>query len=842
MASFQLFFSPRSIESFESRIRPVSEDLVTLEARLLGRADDLEGGFDSAASHFTDIVGWDITSLGAENYQQWVDAAVNLRFAIDVNEMWADHVKEFWDKRDAMWDDWDEAVASKVSQVPDEYRGTVITAESPTPDHWFDSDARKCRELYDELSGYLEEVQGRERANWDAHEENALEILGMLRGGPTAENVQKLIDGGYADMAYANLDPGKYLSLESDFELTPDSAEEAASELAPYWSGDKPLDDRYHELMLVMSMIGTNARNAQNDGGELREEEVDFLEAFYAQLELEGGGPYTGVLSVPGWMEGGHMTGEEREHALGTLGDGLLALSDPELGGGYESLPESVRRAAEGPFLTTDPDEPVYALVTYKDDVEALTSLLRHTDGDLGAGYTLSTNLTMSAGSYNYFWGSAGEGGYVMSEDLAVLADVGTRNEDANHYVLTGEHPSPAPETGADYPDKFRRDAVQGLLTYEWHDHGEAASGLIDWISADSLSEDEDVRNRAGEAASGFIGMVTTPEMQQALTDTGVDVGDSEDASFTEFNPALADRFADVFDSYLFSFAASEIKSSEEGNALLTGVTDYNPETGAFNIGVQERAAYMQYLMGDDGSAMRAVNSAMAYEQAQIELYLGTGDTDLTAPGAASLYSLIDLGLEMEVEDRTGDLDAARERKEQLYTFALEEGGNLAEKIPVVGAAINRGLDLGADAIVQQLVETDIDITPKVPRNEDEEIRRVDQQAEFLSYVMSSGSDSVVTPPSREHLDVLEEYGVVSYGDDGSVTVRTDSTGWDVTDEPGGGRSDVVNALHGALNSTQIDPSNREQDNGNVFYNEFSGPYNARYDLIQAEGKREEGK
>ena len=100
------------------------------------------------------------------------------------------------------------------------------------------------------------------------------------------------------------------------------------------------------------------------------------------------------------------------------------------------------------------------------------------------------------------------------------------------------------------------------------------------------------------------------------------------------------------------------------------------------------------------------------------------------------------------------------------------------------------------------------------------------------------GTERVVAAIAR----LPEEYGVVSYGEDGSVTVRTDSTGWDVTDEPGGGRSDVVNALHGALNSTQIDPSSREQDNGNVFYNEFSGPYNTRYDLIQAEGKREEGK
>ncbi|MFL1382151.1 TPR repeat region-containing protein [Nocardiopsis protaetiae] len=842
MASFDLSLTLRTTDAIPALVRARTTDFEELDARVLGDSEDLQSTLDGAAGQFTSILAWDISGLAAEDRQLWVDAAVALTYAAKVSDMWADHVEEFRDGREELVEEWNTAVTNCEGRVPAKYASSHITATYPEGG-WFWTDEDTCRDLYDELVAKRTSIQGRFDTLWNTYQEHAEEIGDMLEQGATKVNVQRLIDGGYANWAFYNLDPGTYTMLVDQRDLTEENAREWSTELAAYWSGDKPLDDRYDELMLMIAMIGTNAKQAQNTGSGFRSEEIDFLEAFYTNLELEGGGHYTGVLSVPQWMDGDHMSGEERAHALGVLGDGLLTLSDEDLGGGYELLPQSVRRAAEGPFLySTGEDEMPYHLVTYQEDARALSQLLRYTDDELQGGDAFSTNLTLGAGAYMHYWGVEGENGWVVSEELAPLVEVGTRNEDANHYVLTGEYPG-GRESIPGLPELApheRTNAVEGLLTYDWHDDGATARGLIDWVAEDALSEDAAVRDRAGTAAAGFVELVTTADMQEALTDTGVDVGDSKDASFTEFNPELADAFAGVFDSYIVSFAESAIEDGGDNDALITGVGDYNPKTGAFNIGIQERAAYMQYLMGDEAAATRVINSAAAYEYAATEFYIATGDTELAARGPATLHSLIELGISMELDDRVGDDKTAQERREELYGFALGEAGNLAEKIPVMGAFINKGLDLGSDAIVEHLAASDVEITPNVPShgNESEEARRVNQQVEFLAHILTSGNEAVVQGPGPERLRELEEYGIVSYREDGSIRVETDRGKWNVTNEPGGGADEAANALHAALNGTRIDPSNREQTNGNTMYNEFATPYNTRYDLVQEEGRR----
>ncbi|SHK84971.1 hypothetical protein SAMN05421803_13722 [Nocardiopsis flavescens] len=843
MATFDISLTLRTIDAVPALVRARSADFEELNGRVLGDSENLQSSLDGAAGQFTSLLAWDITTLSAEDRQLWVDAAVALTYAAMVSDQWADHVEEFRDGREELVEEWNTAVTNCEGRVPGKFSSSHITATFPERS-WFWSDEDTCRDLYDELVEKRTSVQGRFDTLWNTYQGHAEEVGAMLEGGPTKVNVQKLIDGGYANWAFYNLDPNKYTMLVDGRELTDENAREWSTELASYWSGDKPLDDRYHELMLMMAMIGTNAKQAQNTGSGFRSEEIDFLEEFYTNLELEGGGPYTGVLSVPGWMDGDHMSGEERAHALGVLGDGLLTLSDEDLGGGYDLLPESVRRATEGPFLAPGGDgEMPYHLVNYQDDALALSQLLRYTDDELQGGDAFSTNLTLGAGAYMHYWGAEGENGWVVSEDLAPLVEVGTRNEDANHYVLTGEYPGGA-ESIPGLPELApheRPNAVEGLLTYEWHDGGATARGLIDWMAEDALSEDDEVRERAGTAAAGFIDLVTTAEMQEALTDTGVDVGDSEDASFTEFNPELADAFAGVFDSYIVSFAESVIEDGGNNDELITGVGEYNPETGAFNIGIQERAAYMQYLMGDEAAATRVINSTAAYEYAATEFYIATGDTELAARGPATLHSLIELGISMELDDRVGDDASAQQRREELYGYALGEAGTLVEKIPVMGGLINKGLDLGSDAIVEHLAASDAEIVANVPShgNESEEARRENQQVQFLAHILTSENGAVVQGPGQEQLHELEKHGIVSYAADGSIRVETDRGKWDVENEPGGGGDGAANALHAALNSTQLDPSNREQTDGNTMYNEFATPYNTRYDLVQEEGRRE---
>jgi predicted DNA-binding ArsR family transcriptional regulator len=848
VASFQLFFAPRDISANVSQIRPHIETFKTLQARLLGRADDLEGSFDASATHFSDLIAWDISSLGAEDYQLWVDATVALEYAADVTEQWADYVKEFWDTRDDLWDEWDGAVASAVGRVPAEFAEAVITAGYPEREGFFESiggsDANICRDLYDELKGKLDDINERAQANYDKYEEHAEEIRTMLEEGATDVNVQKLMDGGYSEWGYYNLDPEKYLELQADFDLTPETARTTAEELAPYWMGDKPLDDRYHELMLVMSMIGTNARNAQNDGTEISDEEIEFLEQFYANVELQGGGIYGGVLSVPEWLEGDHLSEEQREHALGVLGDGLLALSDPELGGGYESLPESVRRAAEGPFLLADESgtEPAYQMSTYQLDAQALSALLRHTDEELQGGYTLSTNLTMSTGSYNYYWGGDGEDSWLTSEELAPLVDVGTRNEDANYYILTGDQPQNASIADLGYPESFREEAVQGLLTFEWHDQGEAAGGLIDWISEKSRSEDPEVQAIAGEAASGFIEIVTTAEMQEALTNTGVDVTEGDDeyknASFTAFNTNLADTMVDIFDSYIYSFASGEVVQTGDDNATLTGIGDYNPDYNGFTIGPQERAAYLEYLMGNDDAASSVISSASTYQHWELEAYLESGDQNATSRGAASLYGLIDVALEAEAENRKLDLQETEDRKEQIYGFVLDKAAEYSGKVPVVGESIGYGLGLGRDWMIGQAVDQDISTSPRHPTSDNPETRIRQHHLIFLEHISNSESVNIKQPPAPEYVGELERLGVLTTEEDGSVVIEMDATNWSLSDSPGQNMDAVDDALANALGATIITPSNGTTTNAEAMASTFSTPYDNRYELIKSHAPR----
>ena len=847
MASFQLFFAPRDISANESQIRPHIEDFKTLQARLLGRADDLAGSFDASATHFSDLIAWDISTLGAEDYQLWVDATVALEYAADVTEQWADYVKEFWDKRDDLWDEWDGAVASAVGRVPAEYAEATITASYPEREGFFESiggsDANTCRDLYDELKGKLDDINQRAQDNYDKYEEHAEEIREMLDEGATDVNVQKLADGGYSAWSYSNLDPDKYLELESDFELTPDTARTTAEELASYWSGDKPLDARYHELMLVMSMIGTNARNAQNDGTKIDDEEIEFLEQFYVNVELQGGGVYGGVLTVPEWLEGDHMSEEDRERALGVLGDGLLALSDPELGGGYESLPESVRRAVEGPFLGEESgDDPPYPMSTYQEDAQALSALLEHTDDELQGGYTLSTNLTMSAGSYNYFWGGESENGWLTSEELAPLVDVGTRNEDANYYVLTGDHPESASDVDLNYPDSFREQAVQGLLTYEWHDQGETAASLIDWIPENSQSDDSDVKDKAGEAASGFIEMITTAGMQEALTNTGVDVteGDEEykNASFTAFNTELADDLVDIFDSYIYSFAASDVLDpSVEGSVALTGVGEYKPGSNGFNIGPAERAAYMQYLLGNSETAEHVVGSISAYQSLEMGDYVETGRNS-SARGSASLFSLLEVALDSESENRKQDLQDTVDLKEKLYSFGIDKVEEYSDRVPVVGKSISAALGYGSDWIVDQMVEQDVSTSPRLAMSSGEDRNR-ETELIFLERVVNSQSESIDRHPPQEQINVLVDNGVAERQPDGSYVFELDKTKWNVTSELDGGMSDIDDAIKWAFSGSKISPTEEEDpESAYEIYNRYWDTYENRYEEIQNHAKR----
>lgn len=559
------------------------------------------------------------------------------------------------------------------------------------------------------------------------------------------------------------------------------------------------------------------------------------------------------------------MTDEEREYALGVLGDGLLALSDESLGGGHGDLPRSVRRVAESPqYYEHGDDEVPYSWVLYENDVRALSSMLRHADEDFQGGYEFSVHLSMSSGTYTH---RIGEDGFLTSEEMAPLVDVSTRNEDANYYILTGEHLHADPyashpalgtnqfETGVDYSkldiyhtSEDRSNVVEGLFTYEWHDKGEAVSQLIDWISDNAGSDDPELQDMAGTAAASFIDMVTTAEMQEALTDTGVDFNedgkDYKSASFTAFNTELADSLADVFDSYIFSFAESSVSEiNEDGEEIATiGVGDYISESNRFNIGPQERAAYMEYLMGNDDTAARTINSAATYQTLAIEDLLSSGNTSTAARGSASLNALIEIALDAEAEKRSLDLTETKERKEKLYKYAIEKAAEHSDKIPVIGNSISWGLNLGPDWIVEKLVDQETTVKPRLPSGDNAETRARQNELILLEQIMNSQSENIEQKPPKHLIETLMEADVCTINSDGDLELDPSSELWQDNSRPEGDFLELDDILAGALENTEINPTDprteRKSTDALALAEEYSEEYNNRYDLVKDFGKR----
>ncbi|MEU4282803.1 hypothetical protein [Nocardiopsis dassonvillei] len=831
MATFSLVFVPRDFHYDSKPVYDCAADLEVLNARLLGRADDLSGSFDSAAGEFTDVIAWDIRSLSEEDLQNWRDAAVSVTYAASVAERWGDIVKAFHEERDSQVTTWESSRTEKENAVPAKYQDDHITSSHPQADgflwtDWGAGDEARCRALYDELATVQEGLISQEQTNWQKLQDGAEDVRTMLEQGPTPENVRKLMDTGNANWAFLNLDPSRYSSLIDDSELTPENAEQYADELAAYWSGDKPLDDRYHEMMLVLTMVGTGARQNQQDGTELSPEEIAFLEEFYAQLEepYRRDGVGAGIMVYPDLMNESGMSDEEREDALGVLGNGLLALSDPALGGGYDNLPESFRYAVEGSWINPDAENKLPGTpVSMGMDMKALSAFMEHTDEGLQGGYGLSTNLHLTTGAFLDAWGDDPDPDGVLpdSEQVSHIIDVASRNTDANYYMLTGEHVDT--EEGVDHGDEdLRTRALEGTLTHEWHDDGRTARQLTDWLAEDIHSEDPDVRQRAGDGFAGFMETITEAEMHEALVNTGVDVteGDNEysDASFTQFNGELADSLADVFDAHIYSFANTDILDLNENP--VTGIGDFDPETGTVRLGAEERALYMQLLVGNDETAGRMVNTVDVYKQLESIAFLESGNEATAARGAGQLQGLLERALYLDSEDRSADLDKTIERNTQIAEFVVGEAGKLSDKVPVIGRALSTGMGLAKESIVNAIVDGEYEVSPRHPVHTGEEsTTRAFQAAtfDFLAHSAPGAFDGVERGHLRALVDggalTIERNGVVlSAADlpndfviDDSVTMsfETDPNRWRNNEDDA--LSGMDDALSAVMDSTTVD-------------------------------------
>jgi hypothetical protein len=856
MASFDLSFTPRFSAANASSIRTRAEELDMLQARLLGQAGDLDGDFNHAASQFTDMIAWNIGEQSSDELQLWRDAGVAIAYASSMIELWAKYVEEFQEERSEQTTEWFNFRTAKAAEIPGEYQGKTITATYPAQEGMgLLGDANNCRDIYDEVAVKLADLEEREQANYRKFEDHAEEVADMLREGPTKANVQALIDAGINSWAFYNMDPNHYTMLVDGRELTEENAQEWSRELEGYWSGTQPIDERYHELMLMMGMITTNAMQAQQGGTSYRSEEMDFLEAFYAELEHDEARNSMGVLGIPSQMEGDHLSAEEREHALGVLGDGLLTLSDERIGGGYDGLPASVRDVIEGPDFSTTRSGAGYTN-THADWMARaghLSDLLEHSHGDMEGGVEFSARM-MEAVSGGIVRMDAL--GHSNDESLIGLVDVATRNEDVNYAILTGELPDGVNEGlpdgvevelpwSGEAVDNTRERIISSLYSHEWSDDGDAVRGLTEWMEESSWSDDEDERRMAAEAMDGLLEVITTKEMHDALSDTGVEVELSDgteipNAPFTAVNGEIADGLAHLFEVYIESFADEEgIEAGhvDFGWERSEGDDRWNDETRMLAMSPSERLIFLEYVMGNEDSAVRAHTASTVYSVTQTELLLETGNSVETGADAGVLQSLVDAALHNEAVNRGLDQDQEEAMKRKLVDGVVNSGNNALGLVPGLGVPLQSVSQFVAPEIINQAFNDYVSSTSYVTSRTTAIEVEYYTSARVLSEIIGRGGgdlpvidDGIRIGGNFTPQEVLERAGLLDERD-GEYYINFDREAeGDAPDS-----SEVQEALNSFLDSSEVDWVPRETQRGSDFSSNFTESFGQYYNEIQGQ-------
>src|SRR5699024_8753029 len=339
---------------------------------------------------------------------------------------------------------------------------------------------------------------------WGALEDKIGEVDDELSEGPTPSGIRELVADGYlgSNIAFAATGDTDYFHFDAN------SGEEVGEELREELEsqGDPATISAY--FMLISALV-ERARQHQEDGEELSEGEVDFLDLLHQELDkIDNEDGPSGVLAIPEIVGSGDwdFSAEEIDDIRNAMAGATLALSDEDLGGSFIKLPESIQDVVLGPSLQSDEYNRGYAENGYAEDLEALALLLRDATPGMEGGDLFSSSLTISMGRMMYELVQYPDSepmasvlDHVDYHTIADLLDISTRNYDANHTVLTQDYIN-----GVYLDDEsaahMNSQALEGLFLFEWPSaedfpddtalsedsivlDGAAVRGLFDWIS-----------------------------------------------------------------------------------------------------------------------------------------------------------------------------------------------------------------------------------------------------------------------------------------------------------------------------------------------------------------------
>ena len=393
---------------------------------------------------------------------------------------------------------------------------------------------------------------------------------------------------------------------------------------------------------------------------------IEYLDAFYNGL---GQDELTELFTTfKEWEADGDPTAAGWADAVG---NGLLTLSNPDYGGSWEQVPQDIRDTIQYGY-EPGPREPGSG--NRFDRLDALGAVLGEANPEYRPGTEMGIELNRVAGYM------AGIPTYAdphlvptpdpsyYDETARTFLDIGTRNPDASHHLLTG--------TDVDgTPSDFDRDEVLvPLLTREWEDDGATLAGLTEWIAADAVPADptdpDDIERaeRAGQAAYGLAEVLSSPE---SAWDGGNNFdrflhmpepgGSLSDRTLGEINPRAVQSFSEALAPY-----ASDMAGADEHATPTHGFGDLGPVP----------ATRVFTLLDTDPAAGALINGAALAQATDFDRrfaldQLGGEGKYTYGTYSGRLQSLVDVGLSSAYENERMTEQAAIDSRNQYRSDAF---------------------------------------------------------------------------------------------------------------------------------------------------------------------------
>ncbi|GHC81973.1 hypothetical protein GCM10007079_22520 [Nocardiopsis terrae] len=682
-----------------------------LAGRVLGDAQDGSRAIKNSAKEFSEIISTDISSANSYNSQEWQNACMALTYAASIAEMWCEDVEDFQEKRRKLINRYRTEAYAITDKVDSSgyYQPGTIWAVPKGPE--------AVREmLADLVARYQKTGQDSYQKLLDTAEKRAA----MLEEGPEPKNLKLLVEAGILGWGAHNI-----LGVDKDTPLpvSAEKAKELVRDLELFLRGGVEPDSRVTEALAVLAAVSDKARALQQAGGKrsgkLSDDEIEFLETFYG--ELEDMTP-TGVVHVMPWLEGDSgpdWSAAERKAFATGVSNGLLALSDEDIGGGQERLPESVQDLANGiPFtawrengLSGSRAEGVDSH-NWLADADDFSRLLRHSDPGLRGGTEFSSNLTLSTGHH------LGNDHLAITRErekaLGALLDVSTRNEEANHRVLTTAKAHPGSHTDDPRYDAARMpgfdsnaDALLGLYGHDWKDGGEAVAGLTDWIPEFSRGTSAQA-DMAGTATVGLMETLAGNGDEKPFHDAADDSETRHSLAVTEINPELTESLVRIYENYEDDFILHENDTNRY--ATVSGPEEryllHEPGDRALHLTNGTKEGFLQLLIADDRTAPIITASVEELERRVINTAVGDPTEGVAGVAGGRVGTIRTLLHDAMINEYTSRYDDSEEAKQHAadnwqtaFNISVAINNGVFGSVPGAGS----GLATGGETILRLL-------------------------------------------------------------------------------------------------------------------------------------------